>query len=275
LATFGYLWLPLATFGYLWLPLSTFGYLWLPLATFGYLWLFLSTFASFGYLRLPFASGRVERLSFFRDDSEMSQATGGARASTITPDVVAISVAAREAIMDVWSDMILYPGWSQAVSSPSAVAWILRLAENVLAGLNIGDSHVDTTSPDDLVFYWRKLYSDHFLLVPPRHTPDLPALAVEVAQNIAGGVYSMYQQSRRYRKFLNHGFPSGFPVFPEYVGDAGQKTEYVNWDRIATSCSYSRSIEFQSKMAKLPRRPPSLRSTSHSVSDLQFPADFT
>lgn len=198
-------------------------------------------------------------------------------AGDLGPDsahVLLVSAGSRAAIGDVWSDMAMFPGWAQAVSTPEAVSRILGLASDVLAGLNIETDKLSTTSPDDLVFYWRKLYTDHFLLVPPRHAPDIPDLAVEVARNIAGGSYSMHQQSRRYRDYLNNGHPAGFPVFPEYVGDAGLKTEHISWDRIATTCSYARSLEFQSKMAKLPRRPQSLRSSSHGISDVQNPSHF-
>ena len=181
----------------------------------------------------------------------------------------------EEALKDVWGGYSMYPAWAKQIAHKDTVAKILNVTAAVLQGLNIPRLVLDQTNPADLVYYWRKCYTDNFFNLPPRNNPDANTLGLEVARGIAQGIYSMAQQSKRYRNFMNNGFPAGMPTFPEYVGGMGEKTQYVAWEQIANSCSSNRSTLWQSDMSKLPRRKQSMRASHHDVSDVHHPERFT
>lgn len=187
---------------------------------------------------------------------------------------ITLSKKATDEISAVWADKIMYPEWAALLAHKYAVKRILELAVDVLNGLNIPAQNLLSTAPDELTYYWRDIFNQNYYSLPPRASPDLNVLGTMVARNIATGVYTMYQQSRRYRNFLDNGYPAGFPLFPQYVGGQGQKTERIGWDRFGNSCSRNRSIMYESTMAKLPRRRQSLRSRNHDFSDVSEPSRF-
>ena len=186
-----------------------------------------------------------------------------------------VSELAANAIKEVWVDQLMYPAWANTLADANTVKAIFTFTEEVLRGLNIPIEVLLETAPSELAYYWRNLYNINFYNVPPRHHPDTSRQALDIARAIANGIYSMHQQSRRYRNFLNNGFPSGFPTFPEYVGGSEGKSDHVDWGWIANSCSKNRSVLYQSDMSKLPQRKQSLRSTTHSHSDIEHPSRFT
>lgn len=186
-----------------------------------------------------------------------------------------LSYQIEDALKEVWAGYLMYPAWAQQIAQKDTVAKILDVAAAVLRGLNIPRLVLDQTNPNDLVYYWRKCYNDNFFNLPPRNNPNANTLGLEIARALAQGIYSMAQQSKRYRNFMNNGFPAGMPTFPEYVGGAGEKTKHIPWEQIANSCSSNRSTLWQSDMSKLPRRTQSMRASHHNVSDVEYPERFT
>jgi hypothetical protein len=181
---------------------------------------------------------------------------------------------AEESIKSVWFFMLMYPEWAQRLSTQESVRHILEFAERVINGLNMPSSHLRTTDPEELIFYWRKCFNDHFDDVPPRVQPDPTKLALEIVRNIAGGVYSMHQQSRRYLAYLNTGFPAGMPTFPEYTGGTSSKDFHMPWGLRATSCDPATHRLFASTQGKLPQRRQGLRASPTTLSDAQHPEAF-
>ena len=192
-----------------------------------------------------------------------------------------ISASAREAIESTWLHNAARPPpkWAMRLAVPSVVEGILLLARDVLFGLDVPVHRLLDVAPEELAYFWRKVYSDHHchLSSSPHSEPDAEVLATEIAKSIATSIRSMHQQGQRYRDFLKNGSPAGVPEFPEYVAAGGHSSHgtEVQWDRFAHSHSTKRKVAYELHMEKLPRRRQSLRSGTHEISDLEHPGRFT
>ena len=188
-----------------------------------------------------------------------------------------ISELASEALREVWADGQTYPAWARRLAEQSTVDRILRLAGDVLVGLNLSLEQLSDTAPEEYAYHWRKAYGDNRCVAAPGAEPDADVVGTLVAKSIATGIYTMTRHSRRYRAFLDKGAPAGMPAFPEYAGDGGVKTEYISWDRFAHSGHRKRSVVLchQSEIsAAQPLRRQSLRSRTHDISDHEHPGHF-
>ncbi len=181
---------------------------------------------------------------------------------------------AEESIKNVWFFMLMYPEWAQRLSTRESVRQILQFVERVLNGLNMPGSQLRSTDPEELIFYWRKCFNDHFDDVPPRVRPDPTKLALEIVKNIAAGVYSMHQQSKRYAGFMKSGYPAGMRTFPEYTGGTSSKDFHMPWGLVSTTCNPLTYRLFASSQGKLPQRRQSMRASLTRVSDVEHPSAF-
>lgn len=179
-------------------------------------------------------------------------------------------------VRDVWGGSARpLPQWVHVVVNKDAVRRVLELAKATTVELGVEPDFIPQVEPAELVAYWAIVFRDLYDQEILRFPVDPARVQVAVAKRIASSVFSMHQQSVRFRNFLTFGPPPGVQKLPEYTGSERTRTFAVPWAWRRTAAQKDRSLQYSSCVNSHPRRVQSYRSQQCAPSDVLHPSLFT
>lgn len=176
---------------------------------------------------------------------------------------------------DVWGDRPRgIPPWVPSVVNEASVLRVLDLARSTTVELGVPSNFLNETSPSELATYWSIVFRDLSDQEIPRFPVRPDDVELTIAKRVASAVYSMHQQSTRYKNFLRFGPPPGVRQFPEFSGSERSKTLAVPWEWRRNAAQTDRTSQYRSCTDAKPRRVQSLRSQQCAPSDVLNPSLF-
>jgi len=177
-------------------------------------------------------------------------------------------------VRETWIMQPHAPAWALYVTSVPSILKVLELAQKTALQLGIVPSAFETIEPGELSPYWAINIRNQWGSEPLRDAVDPDKLMIDIARAVASSMFSMHQQTLRYRNFLQFGPPPGVQQFPKYSASERTRTMAVDWGLITNAAQRGRSTQYASCTASQPRRAQSLRSQQCTPNDVLYPALF-
>lgn len=177
-------------------------------------------------------------------------------------------------VREMWMMQPRPPPWALYVTSQPSILQVLELAQKTALQLGVVPDAFMTIEAGELSQYWAIVMRQQWGAEPLRSPVDPHELMIQVARTIASSMFSMHQQTMRYRNFLMTGPPPGVQQFPKYSAAERTKTLAVDWGLITNAAQNGRSRQYDSCTSSQPRRAQSLRSQQCAPSDVLYPALF-
>lgn len=175
---------------------------------------------------------------------------------------------------ETWMMQPRIPQWALHVTHPNSILKVLNLAEKTIVHLGVPAYVFESIGASELASYWSIVMRQEWGSEPLRETVNPDIVMVKVAKAIAGSIFSMQQQSMRYRNFLQNGPPAGVQQFPKFSASERTKVLGVGWQWRTNAAQQGRNRQYESCVASQPRRAQSLRSQQCAPSDVLHPTLF-
>jgi hypothetical protein len=178
-------------------------------------------------------------------------------------------------LWDLWGNQPRgVPAWVPLVVAPAAIKRTLELARDASVELGVPADFLLRVSPAELATFWAIVFRQLWDTELPRNPVNPNEAEYLVAHQIASSVFTMHQQSTKYRNFLRFGPPPGVRQFPQYTVSERTKTLAIPWAWHRTAAQSARANQYSSCVQGRARRVQSLRSQQCTVSDVLNPSVF-